>query len=131
MDTDLALLLVVTATALAVVGWAGRKRFPLRIGVGNFFRRKTQVAIVVAGLPPTEAVINGKLAAAVEASLGDGLTLVFGGPRGPLNVTVAAIVKDAGRGAWNDGSDLFVPLPSMQGALGVTDQINVILVANV
>src|SRR5437867_8511516 len=50
MDTDLALLLVVTATALAVVGWAGRKRFPLRIGVGNFFRRKTQVAIVVAGL---------------------------------------------------------------------------------
>jgi len=249
MDADLALLLVVTATALAVVGWAGRKRFPLRIGVGNFFRRKTQVAIVVAGLligtaivtssfviqrtfdytirsavfrsldlvdetisvraqddsrvpfnisvydtlvaalpsmpdvsamaprihlsgaaidrrsslfeptvnligfdagrdlgsfvradgsawdgsglAPTEAVINEKLAAAVEASLGDGLTLVFGGPRGPLNVTVAAIVKDAGRGAWNDGSDLFVPLPSMQGALGVTDQINVILVANV
>src|SRR5213083_1446626 len=249
MDTDLALLLVVTATALAVVGWAGRKRFPLRIGVGNFFRRKTQVAIVVAGLligtaivtssfviqrtfdytirsavfrsldlvdetisvrtpdgsripfdisvydtlaanlpsmpdvsaiaprihligaaldrrsslfepavnligfdagrdlgsfvradgsawdgsglAPTEAVINEKLAAAVEASLGDGLTLVFGGPRGPLNVTVAAIVKDACRGAWNDGSDLFVPLPSMQGALGVTDQINVILVANV
>src|SRR5213592_1822643 len=249
MDTDLALLLVVTATALAVVGWAGRKRFPLRIGVGNFFRRKTQVAIVVAGLligtaivtssfaiqrtfdytirsavlrsldlvdetisvrtpdgsrvpfdisvydtlaanlpsmpdvsavaprihlsgaaidrrsslfeptvnligfdagrdlgsfaradgsawdgsglAPTEAVINEKLAAAVEASLGDGLTLVFGGPRGPLNVTVAAIVKDVGRGAWNDGSDLFVPLPSMQSALGVTDQINVILVANV
>src|SRR5947199_2624315 len=249
MDADLALLLVVTATALAVVGWAGRKRFPLRIGVGNFFRRKTQVAIVVAGLligtaivtssfviqrtfdytirsavfrsldlvdetisvraqddsrvpfnisvydtlvaalpsmpdvsamaprihlsgaaidrrsslveptvnwlgfdagrdlgsfvradgsawdgsglAPTEAVINEKLAAAVEASLGDGLTLVFGGPRGPLNVTVAAIVKDAGRGAWNDGSDLFVPLPSMQSALGVTDQINVILVANV
>ena len=249
MDTDLALLLVVTATALAVVGWAGRKRFPLRIGVGNFFRRKTQVAIVVAGLligtaivtssfviqrtfdytirsavfrsldlvdetisvraqddsrvpfnisvydtlvaalpsmpdvsaiaprihlsgaaidrrsslfepavnligfdagrdlgsfvradgsawdgsglAPTEAVINEKLAAAVEASLGDGLTLVFGGPRGPLNVTVAAIVKDAGRGAWNDGSDLFVPLPSMQSALGVTGQINVILVANV
>src|SRR6184192_1391878 len=249
MDTDLALLLVVTATALAVVGWAGRKRFPLRIGVGNFFRRKTQVAIVVAGLligtaivtssfviqrtfdytirsavfqsldlvdetisvrtpdgsrvpfdisvydtlaanlpsmpdvsavaprihlsgaaidrrsslfeptvnligfdagrdlgsfvradgsawdgsglAPTEAVINEKLAAAVEAGLGDGLTLVFGGPRGPLNVTVAAIVKDAGRGAWNDGSDLFVPLPSMQSALGVTGQINVILVANV
>src|SRR5437867_8160275 len=249
MDADLALLLVVTATALAVVGWAGRKRFPLRIGVGNFFRRNTELEIVVAalligpatvasssvaqgtfdclirsavfrsldlddetisvraqddsrvpfnisvydtwvaalpsmpdvsamaprihlsgaaidrrsslfeptvnligfdagrdlgsfvradgsawdgsGLAPTEAVINEKLAAAVEASLGDGLTLVFGGPRGPLNVTVAAIVKDAGRGAWNDGSDLFVPLPSMQSALGVTDQINVILVANV
>src|SRR5438046_5574586 len=249
MDTDLALLLVVTATALADVGWAGRKSFPLRIGVSNFFRGQTSLAIAVAvlllgtaivpssfviqrtfdytirsavfrsldlvdetisvraqddsrvpfnisvydtlvaalpsmpdvsamaprihlsgaaidrrsslfeptvnligfdagrdlgsfvqangsawdgsGLAPTEAVINEKLAAAVEASRGDGLTLVFGGPRGPLNVTVAAIVKDAGRGAWNDGSDLFVPLPSMQSALGVTDQINVILVANV
>ena len=249
MDTDLTLLLVVIATALAVVGWAGRKRFPLRIGVGNFFRRKTQVAIVVAGLligtaivtssfviqrtfdytirssvfraldlvdetisvrtsdgsrvpfnisvydtlvaslpamldvsalaprihltgaaidgrsglfdptvnligfdagrdlgsftradgspwdgsglGPTEAAINEKLAAAIEASVGDRLTLIFGGPRGPLNVTVAAVVKDIGRGAWNDGNDLFVPLPSMQSALGATDRINVILVANV
>src|SRR5436189_6392461 len=58
MDPDLALLLVVTATALAVVGWAGRKRFPLRIGVGNFFRRKTQVAIVVAGLLIGTAIIS-------------------------------------------------------------------------
>src|SRR5207237_2363296 len=58
MDTDLALLLVVTATALAVVGWAGRKRFPLRIGVGNFFRRKTQVAIVVAGLLIGTAIVT-------------------------------------------------------------------------
>src|SRR6059058_5654050 len=248
MDTDLALLLVVTATALAVVGWAGRKRFPLRIGVGNFFRRKTQVAIVVTGLligtaivtssfviqrtfdytirsavfrsldlvdetisvrtqdgsrvpfnisvydtlvaalpsmpdvsamaprihlsgaaidrrsslfeptvnligfdagrdlgsfvradgsawdglglAPTEAVINEKLAAAVEANLGDGLTLVFGGPRGPLNVTVTAIVKDVGRGAWNDGNNLFLRLDSFQADLGVPGQINTILVAN-
>src|SRR6266480_6337412 len=58
MDADLALLLVVTATALAVVGWAGRKRFPLRIGVGNFFRRKTQVAIVVAGLLIGTAIVT-------------------------------------------------------------------------
>src|SRR5881296_1466200 len=50
MDTDLTLLILVTGTCLAVLGWVGRKRFPLRIGVGNFFRRKTQVAIVVAGL---------------------------------------------------------------------------------
>src|SRR5439155_1092511 len=54
----MALLLVVTATALAVVGWAGRKRFPLRIGVGNFFRRKTQVAIVVAGLLIGTAIVT-------------------------------------------------------------------------
>jgi len=58
VDTDLVLLIVVTGTALAVLGWAGRKRFPLRIGVGNFFRRKTQVAIVVAGLLIGTAIIT-------------------------------------------------------------------------
>src|SRR5205807_4825007 len=83
------------------------------------------------GLAPTEAVIDEKVGAAVDASLGEGLTLLGGGPRGALKLTVAAMVKDAGRGAWNDGSDLFVPLASMQSALGVTNQINVILVANV
>src|SRR5256885_10792887 len=57
MDTDLTLLILVTGTPLAVLGWAGRKRFPLRIGVGNFFRRKTQVAIVVAGLLIGTAII--------------------------------------------------------------------------
>src|SRR2546427_8085969 len=57
MDTDLTLLILVTGTSLAVLGWAGRKRFPLRIGVGNFFRRKTQVAIVVAGLLIGTAII--------------------------------------------------------------------------
>src|SRR3989454_6511371 len=50
LDTALYLLGVVGLVCLFVVAWAGRKRFPLRIGVGNFFRRKTQVAIVVAGL---------------------------------------------------------------------------------
>src|SRR3989304_2220879 len=50
LDGGLLLLIVVAAVVLLVLGGAGRKRFPLRIGVGNFFRRKTQVAIVVAGL---------------------------------------------------------------------------------
>src|SRR5438445_12783917 len=50
MDGAITLLLVVGAICLVVLAWAGRKRFPLRIGAGNFFRRKTQVAIVVAGL---------------------------------------------------------------------------------
>src|SRR3989475_9781238 len=58
MDTDLTLLILVTGTSLAVLGWAGRKRFPLRIGVGNFLRRKTQVAIVVAGLLIGTAIIT-------------------------------------------------------------------------
>src|SRR3989442_2219449 len=58
MDGALTLLLVVGAICLAVLAWAGRKRFPLRIGAGNFFRRKTQVAIVVAGLLIGTAIIS-------------------------------------------------------------------------
>jgi putative ABC transport system permease protein len=58
MDSDLVLLLVVTGACLAVLAWSGRKRFPLRIGVGNFFRRKTQVAIVVAGLLIGTAIVT-------------------------------------------------------------------------
>ena len=250
MDTDLTLLILVTGTSLAVLGWAGRKRFPLRIGVGNFFRRKTQVAIVVAGLligtaiitssfviqttfdstirsaviraldfvdetifvtspdgsrqpfdmsvydtlaaslpsmpdvaavapriqlnggvidrssslfdptvtlvgfdagkdlgsfvrtdgttwtgaglGGTQAIINAKLAQAVEAKNGDGLTLNFGGPGGPIaiSVTIFAVVKDEGRGAWNDGENLFLGLDAFQSALGITGQVNTIHVAN-
>src|SRR3990172_6478358 len=58
LDGGLLLLVVVAAVVLLVLGWAGRKRFPLRIGVGNFFRRKTQVAIVVAGLLIGTAIIS-------------------------------------------------------------------------
>src|SRR2546428_13665299 len=52
------LLIVVGIVCLVIVTWAGRKRFPLRIGAGNFFRRKTQVAIVVAGLLIGTAIIS-------------------------------------------------------------------------
>src|SRR3972149_6051908 len=58
LDGGLLLLIVVAAVVLLVLGGAGRKRFPLRIGVGNFFRRKTQVAIVVAGLLIGTAIIS-------------------------------------------------------------------------
>src|SRR5467141_154459 len=249
-DTALTLLGVVGLVCLVVVAWAGRKRFPLRIGVGNFFRRKTQVAIVVAGLligtaiitssfviqttfdstirsavvraldlvdetifvtspdgsrlpfnmsvydtlaaalpsmpdvsavspriqlsgavidrssrlfDPTvaligfdagkdlgsfvradgttwsgsdlgaaEAIINQKLVQAVEAKRGDTLNLNFGGPRGPIaiSVTVFAVVKNEGRGAWNDGNNLFLRLDSFQSALGIAGQINPIHAAN-
>src|SRR5437879_4013749 len=237
MDGALTLLLVVGAICLAVLAWAGRKRFPLRIGAGNFFRRKTQVAIVVAGcrtgtatisslavIPPTydctvrsavfraldavdevvyvaspnggrlpssalvydnltsnlasmptvdriapryqlpgavvdtssqlfdptatvigfdatrdlgdfvrsdgstwngsglsgtEAIINANLATSVEAKVGHGLVVSLGTPRGfvQIPVTVKEIVRDEGRGAWNDGENLFVPLPAFQAAL--------------
>ena len=245
------LLIVVGVVCLVILTWAGRKRFPLRIGAGNFFRRKTQVAIVVAGLligtaiisssfiiqttfdytvrsavfraldavdeivfvaspdgsrvpfseqvwtnlqanltnmpnvvglaprfqlggavvdpstrlfdPTTtligfdpahdlgrffradgsawdgsglgasEAVINRKLATGIEAKAGDTLILNIGGPRGfvRFNVTVREIVQDVGRGAWNDGENLFLPLSSFQAALGESGQINTITVANV
>ncbi len=251
MDGATSLLLAVGAICLTLLGWAGRKRFPLRIGVGNFFRRKTQVAIVVAGLligtaiitssyviqstfhytirsavfraldavdetiflaapagshlpfnesvyealrasrsempditglapryqlggavvdrssqlfeptatvigfdaaydlgafvrsdgtpwdgsglGATDAVINGKLAESIEAIPGDGLILNVGGPGGPvaLAVNVTAVVKDAGRGAWNDGENVFLRLDTLQGALNATGRINTITVANV
>src|SRR5213594_1161988 len=250
MDGALTLLLVVGAICLAVLAWAGRKRFPLRIGAGNFFRRKTQVAIVVAGLligtaiissslviqttfdftvraavfraldavdeivyvaspdggrlpfsaqvydnltsnlgsmptvdrvapryqlpgavvdtssqlfdptatvigfdaardlgnfvrsdgstwngsglSGTEAIINANLATSVEAKVGHGLVVSLGTPRGSVQipVTVKEIVRDDGRGAWNDGENLFVPLPAFQAALGESGKINTITVAN-
>src|SRR6266581_4365361 len=251
MDTATTLLGIVGLVGLTVLGWAGRKRFPLRIGAGNFFRRKTQVAIVVAGLLigtaiisssfiiqstfdytvraavfraldavdevvfvaspagtrmafssqvwddlrlnrsgmpdvaavapryqlngavidastslfeptatvigydaahdlgvfvrtdgsswdgsgllATEAIINDKLAAAVEARVDDGLIVNVGGPQGLVrfNVTVHSIVRDAGRGAWDDGENLFLPLGALQASLGEAGKINTITVANV
>src|SRR5947208_2845353 len=251
MDGAITLLLVVGAICLAVIVWAGRKRFPLRIGAGNFFRRKTQVAIVVAGLlvgtaivsssfviqspfdftvraavfraldavdevvfaaspdggrlpfsaqvydnlsahladmptvdkiaprlqlpagvidsttqlfEPTatvigfdwerdlgafvradssswdgsglgaaEAIINEKLATAVEAKAGQSLIVNVGSPQGVARVslTVKEIVRDEGRGAWNDAENLFVPLATIQSAVGETGRINTITVANV
>jgi len=244
------LLIVVGVVCLVVLAWAGRKRFPLRIGAGNFFRRKTQVAIVVAGLligtaiisssfiiqttfdytvrsavfraldavdevvyvaspnggrlpfsalvydnltsnlasmptvdriapryqlpgavvdtssqlfdptatiigfdatqdlgdfvrsdgstwngsglSGTEAIINANLATTVEAKVSHGLVVSLGTPRGLVRipVTVKEIVRDEGRGAWNDGENLFVPLPAFQAALGESGKINTITVAN-
>src|SRR6266702_1036303 len=251
MDTATTLLVFVGIVILAVLGWAGRKRFPLRIGAGNFFRRKTQVAIVVAGLligtaiitssyviqstfdysvkvavfraldavdevvfvaspeggrlsfsaqvydnislhlgdmpdvagaapryqlpgavvdttsqlfeptatvigfasgrdlgdfvradgsawngaglGATEAIINDKRATAVEAKVGQGLVVSMGTPRGNAQMSLAVkdIVRDEGRGGWNDNENLFVPLGTIQTALGEAGQINTITVANV
>src|SRR5437899_779979 len=251
MDGALTLLLGVGAICLVVLAWARRKRLPLRIGAGNFFRRKTQVAIVVAGLligtaiitssyviqstfdytvkaavfralgavdevvfvpspeggrlpfsaqvydnltrhladmpdvaglapryqlpgavvdttselfeptatvigfdsgrdlgdfvradgsawngaglGATEAIINAKLATAVEAKVGEGLVVSMGTPRGnaQMSLSVKEIVRDEGRGAWNDNENLFVPLATIQAALGDAGQINTITVANV
>jgi putative ABC transport system permease protein len=58
MDPSVVLLGIVVLVVAGVLLWAGRKRFPLRIGWGNFFRRKTQVAIVVAGLLVGTAIIS-------------------------------------------------------------------------
>ena len=58
VDSGVVLLGIVALVVLAIVAWSGRKRFPFRIGMGNFFRRKTQVAIVVAGLLVGTAIIS-------------------------------------------------------------------------
>src|SRR2546425_1735582 len=84
------------------------------------------------GLSGTEAIINANLATAVEAKVGHGLVVSLGTPRGlvQIPVTVKEIVRDEGRGAWNDGENLFVPLPAFQAALGESGKINTITVAN-
>src|SRR3989442_242606 len=84
------------------------------------------------GLSGTEAIINANLATSVEAKVGDGLVVSLGTPRGfvQIPVTVKEIVRDEGRGAWNDGENLFVPLPAFQAALGESGKINTITVAN-
>ena len=58
LDQGLVLMALVGLVVLGLLVWTGRKRFPLRIGMGNFFRRKTQVAIVVAGLLIGTAIIS-------------------------------------------------------------------------
>ena len=58
VDQGVVLLALVAVVVGALLVWTGRKRFPLRIGMGNFFRRKTQVAIVVAGLLIGTAIIS-------------------------------------------------------------------------
>ncbi len=58
VDPGVVLLALVGLVVLGLLVWTGRKRFPLRIGMGNFFRRKTQVAIVVAGLLIGTAIIS-------------------------------------------------------------------------
>jgi len=58
VDTAITLLILVALLSAAILAWTGRKRFPLRIGLGNFFRRKTQVAIVVTGLLVGTAIIS-------------------------------------------------------------------------
>ena len=251
MDSGLVLLVIVGLVCVGVLAWAGRKRFPLRIGVGNFFRRKAQVAIVIAGLligtsivtssfviqstfdytirstvfrtldyvdetvsvvapdgsrspfpmsvfdglyanrssmptvaalaprihlfaavvdmttsllgptataigfnatfePGTfvrqdgstwkgsdlgaaEVIVNERLATDIEAKAGDTLVLAMAGPRGmaQIPVVVDTVVRNEGLGAWGDGSDVFVRLDTLQAALRIPGQLNVIVVANV
>ncbi|MGI0148826.1 MAG: ABC transporter permease, partial [Thermoplasmata archaeon] len=86
-----------------------------------------------AGINAWEAIINERLSVAIEAKVGDALFIRMGGPNVPatLDVTVVEVVQDVGRGAWNDGQNLFLRLETLQAALGDAGKINAILVANV
>ncbi len=250
MEGAVILLIIVAVVVFSVLVWTGWKRFPLRIGIGNFFRRKTQVAFVVAGLligtaiissafviqstfeytirsevfkvldhtdevvvvlapdgtrmsfnysvyedleanlsnmpnvdglapryhisaavfdantqlfepintvigfeanndlgefvrldgskwngdglGPTDVIINQRLAGEIEAEVGHTLTVYLGAstPTPPMNMNVAEIVKDEGRGAYNGNTNVFVRLDVLQTALNQTGQINLMLVSN-
>src|SRR3990172_8873388 len=58
LDGGLLLMVVVAAVVRLVLWSAGRRRLSARNCVRNFFRRKTQVAIVVAGLRIGTAIIS-------------------------------------------------------------------------
>jgi len=70
---------------------------------------------------------------AVEAKVGQDLVVSMGTPRGNVQMSLAVkeIVRDQGRGAWNDNENLFVPLGTIQTALGEGGHLNTITVANV
>ena len=86
-----------------------------------------------AGLGTDEAIINAKLAGAVEASAGDPLVVYLATPFGPRPwpLTVREVVRDEGRGAWLDDANLFVRLDALQAALGRPGVINAIHVSNI
>lgn len=85
------------------------------------------------GLGATDAIINQKLADAVEAKVGDAIALNLRGPNGVATVlvNVTAVVQNSGRGAWGDQENVFVRLDSMQAALGETGRISTVVVENV
>ncbi|OGS47937.1 MAG: hypothetical protein A3K68_07720, partial [Euryarchaeota archaeon RBG_16_68_13] len=85
-----------------------------------------------AGLAADEAILNRKLADAIEAEEGDALVVFLPTSLGslPLPLTVDTIVRDEGRGAWNDAANLFVRLDAVQVVLGLPGRINAIVVSN-
>ncbi len=101
--------------------------------LGTFVNATDGSAWDGSGLRASDAIINAKLATAIEAKVDDALSVNVAGPRGLVTflVTVHAVVQDTGRGAWNDAQNLFVRLDSLQIALGQRGQINSMTVANV
>jgi putative ABC transport system permease protein len=82
-------------------------------------------------LGPTEVFANERAAADLNATPGEDLTLFYGTTNQTLvHVSVAAIVRDAGKAAYERRAILFMDLGRAQAAFNATGAINLIRVSN-
>src|SRR5438067_1700363 len=105
-----------------------------RLAARNIGRRKSRVLIVVAGLlvdtdvlTPTEVYANERAAADPNATTGQDLTLFYGTTNQTIvHATVASIVRDTGKAAYEGSANLFMDLGHAQTAFNESGAINLI-----
>src|SRR6266566_1488227 len=82
-------------------------------------------------LAPTEVYANGRAAADLNASAGQDLTLFYGTTNQTIvHATLAGIVRDAGKAAYESRAILFMDLRRAQAAFNESGAINLIRVSN-
>src|SRR2546422_1019111 len=82
-------------------------------------------------LMPAELYANGRAAADLNATAGQGLTLFSGTTNQTIvHATVAGIVRDAGKAAYESRAILFMDLRRAQAAFNESGAINLIRVSN-
>src|SRR6266704_1254745 len=82
-------------------------------------------------LAPTEIYANGRAAADLNASAGQDLTLFYGTTNQTIvHATLAGIVRDAGKAAYEGRAILFMDLRRAQAAFNESGAINLIRVSN-
>src|SRR5712692_3730965 len=82
-------------------------------------------------LAPTEVYANGRAAVDLNATAGQDLTLFYGTTNQTIvHATLAGIVRDAGKAAYEGRAILFMDLRRAQAAFNETGAINLIRVSN-
>src|SRR5437870_10898177 len=82
-------------------------------------------------LAPTEVYANERAVADLNASAGQDLTLFYGTTNQTIvHATLAGIVRDAGKAAYESRAILFMDLRRAQAAFNESGAINLIRVAN-